>query len=103
MRLEFSKLSHYPSNRLLKHFVVGVPAHTAAALVEINRRTATHFYHRLHTIIARQIEEEWVFSGAIEIDASYFGGRRKGKRERGAAGKVPVFGILQRGERPTHK
>ncbi len=27
---------------------------------------------------------------------SYFGGVRKGKRGRGAAGKVPVFGILKR-------
>jgi transposase len=30
------------------------------------------------------------------MDESYFGGRRKGKRGRGAAGKVPVFGILER-------
>jgi transposase len=35
-------------------------------------------------------------SGEVEIDESYFGGRRKGKRGRGAAGKVPVFGILER-------
>ncbi len=97
MRLEFSKLSHYQSNRLLEHFVAGVPALTAADLVGINRRTGIHFYHRLRTIIARQIEDEWAFSGAIEVDESSFGGRRKGKRGRGAAGKVPVFGILQRG------
>ena len=30
------------------------------------------------------------------MDESYFGGRRKGNRGRGAAGKVPVFGILER-------
>jgi len=30
------------------------------------------------------------------LDESYFGGRRKGKRGRGASGKVPVFGILER-------
>jgi transposase len=33
----------------------------------------------------------------VEIDESYFGGRRKGKRGRGAAGKVPVFGLLKCG------
>jgi transposase len=33
------------------------------------------------------------------IDESYFGGRRNCKRGRGAAGKVPVFGILKRGGR----
>ena len=36
---------------------------------------------------------------AVEIDECYFGGVRKGKRGRGAAGKVPVFGILKRGGR----
>ena len=30
------------------------------------------------------------------MDESYFGGHRKGKRGRGAAGKVAVFGILKR-------
>jgi len=39
------------------------------------------------------------FGGPIEVDESYFGGRRKGKRGRGAAGKVPVFGLLQQGGR----
>ena len=33
----------------------------------------------------------------VELDESYFGGVRKGKRGRGAVGKVAVFGILKRG------
>jgi transposase len=37
-----------------------------------------------------------LLKGEIEIDESCFGGRRKGNRGRGAAGKVPVFGILER-------
>ncbi len=37
-----------------------------------------------------------LLKGEVEIDESYFGGKRKGKRGRGAAGKVPVFGILER-------
>lgn len=36
------------------------------------------------------------FAGEIEVDESYFGGTRKGKRGRGAADKVPVFGLLKR-------
>ncbi len=32
----------------------------------------------------------------VEADESYFGGQRKGKRGRGAAGKVAVFGLLKR-------
>lgn len=37
-----------------------------------------------------------LFSGEGELDESYFGGRHKGKRGRGAAGKAQVFGILER-------
>ena len=33
----------------------------------------------------------------MEVDESYFGGKRKGKRGRGSAGKVAVFGLLKRG------
>jgi transposase len=42
-----------------------------------------------------------MFGGEIEVDESYFGGRRKGKRGRGAAGKTPVFGLLKGVEKFT--
>jgi transposase-like protein len=36
----------------------------------------------------------------IEVDESYFGARRvKGKRGRGARGKIIVFGLLKRGDK----
>ena len=37
-----------------------------------------------------------MFDGEVEADESYFGGHRKGRRGRGAAGKVAVFGLLKR-------
>jgi hypothetical protein len=40
-----------------------------------------------------------MLGGEIELDESYFGGACKGKRGRGTAGKVIVFGILKRGDR----
>ena len=43
------------------------------------------------------MEDSLPVEGLVEVDESYFGGVRKGKRGRGAAGKVPVFGILRRG------
>jgi transposase len=46
---------------------------------------------------ARQLEDSLPVEGLVEVDESYFGGVRKGKRGRGAAGKIPVFGILKRG------
>ena len=38
-----------------------------------------------------------MFGGEIEVDESYFRGRRIGKRGRGVSGKIPVFGLLKRG------
>lgn len=35
-------------------------------------------------------------SGEIEIDDTYYGGKRKGKHRRSAAGKMPVVGLRQR-------
>ena len=93
-----SRLSVYKQGRLVEHFVSGSTARTAAALVGVNKSTAAYFYHRLREITVLEIEQEnhEVFDGEIEVDESYFGGRRKGKRGRGAAGKVPVFGLLKR-------
>lgn len=99
MRLKRSKLSEKQSRRLLEHFVAGTPARTAADLVGVNKNSAVLYYHRLREIIAARIEDESPISGEIEIDESYFGGVRRGKRGRGAVGKVPVFGILKRGGR----
>lgn len=83
MRLKRSKLSEKQSARLLEHFVAGTPARTAADLVGVNKNTAALYYHRLREIITARIEDESPLSGEIEIDESYFGGYRKGKRGRG--------------------
>jgi len=92
-----SRLSQPKQQRLIELFISGSTARTAAALVDVNRNTAAYYFHRLRQLIYQAVEDMTLFSGEIEVDESYFGGRRKGKRGRGAAGKVPVFGILKRG------
>ena len=100
MRLKHSKLTHNQTNKLLEHFVAGTPARTACLLVGVNKDTAATFYHRLRIVIAEKlIEEASELAGEVDVDESYFGGVRKGKRGRGAAGKIPVFGLLKRGGR----
>jgi transposase len=96
-----SRLSKVEQRRLIEHFVAGTTARCAASLVGVNVKTACYYYHRLRIIISQQLEKESeeVFKGEIEVDESYFGGTRKGKRGRGAGGKVPVFGLLKRGGR----
>jgi len=81
----------------MEHFVAGTTARTAAELIGVNKNTAQLFFHRLREIIAEKQDSGLVFEGEVEVDESYFGGKRKGKRGRGAAGKVPVFGLLKRG------
>ena len=94
-----SRLSEAKQARLIEHFVAGTTARCAADLVGVNRNTAAYYFQRLRDIIADHIEQaaHEIFEGEIEVDESYFGGTRKGKRGRGAAGKVPVFGLLKRG------
>ncbi len=99
MDMRKSRLSQYKQDRLIEHFVSGSTARTAAVLVNVNRNSAIRFFHKLRQIIMLEIENETLLSGEFEVDESYFGGTRKGKQGRGAAGKVPVFGILKRGGR----
>jgi len=97
MDMRKSRLSTYKQDRLIEHFVSGSTARTAAKLIHVNKTTAAYYFRRLRKIIAIECKNEALLSGEFEVDESYFGGRRKGKRGRGAAGKVPVFGILKRG------
>lgn len=96
-----SRLSWYKQERLIEHFVSGSTARCASSLVGVNFKTSAYYFHRLRELIALHMMQEAheVMGGEIEVDESYFGGTRKGKRGRGAAGKVPVFGLLKRGGR----
>jgi transposase len=91
-----SRLSGYKQNRLIELFVAGSTARTAASLVDVNKSTASYYFQRLRQIIYDHSEHLELLDGEVEADESYFGGRRKGKRGRGAGGKVPVFGLLKR-------
>ncbi len=84
--------------RLLEFFVLEVTARSAANILEIHSNSAALFYRKIRQVIAFHVAQEAaeVFNGEVEIDESYFGGVRKGKRGRGAAGKVVVFGMLKR-------
>lgn len=82
--------------KLLEHFVAGTTARATALLVGVQANTAKLFYQRLRQLIASK-QESYLLAGEIEADESYLGGVRKGRRGRGAAGKVPVFGLLKRG------
>lgn len=97
MNKKHSKIPQREQRKLVELFVSGSTARTAASIVGVNKNTAQKFFHKLREIIASKQDTGIYFGGEVEADESYFGGRRKGKRGRGAAGKVPVFGLLKRG------
>jgi transposase len=68
--------------------------------LRISYQAVARVFRLIREIIFLQAELEGKkLSGDVELDESYFGGKRKGKRGRGAAGKKVVFGILERGGR----
>lgn len=91
-----SRLRRGVQEELIKYFCGGVTARAAAEISGVNRNTAILLYHKLREVIFEALDAEMpeLMAGEIEVDESYFGGHRKGKRGRGAAGKVPVFGLL---------
>lgn len=97
MSVRRCRISKKRQLRLAESFVAESTARTAADSVGLHRNSAALFYRKLREPIACKIAEADPEFGAFEVDESYFGGVRKGKRGRGAAGKVPVFGILKRG------
>ena len=59
----------------------------------VTYKTAWRMFKQVRTLLA---ETNPIFTGEVEADESYFGGARRGKRGRGAEGKVAVVGAVQR-------
>ncbi len=98
MGIKRCKLPRKLQLRLLENFVLQVTARSAADVHGIQAHPVALFYRQIPLVIAEKLEAEAVpLAGEMAGDESYFGGVRKGPRGRGAAGKVPVFGVLQRG------
>ena len=83
----------------MRLFCLDIEACKVAQLTGISRPAVNRLFAQLRQHIAAQCEHISPFeAGAVELDESYFGARRvRGRRGRGVAGKVPVFGMLERG------
>jgi len=89
-------ISWHKQSKLIELFIAGSTARTVAYLVNVNKSTASYYFLRLRELIYTHSEALEMFDGEVEVDESYFGGRRKGNRGIGALGKVSVFGLLKR-------
>lgn len=91
------KISYKKWLWIIKLFELEVSARKIAQQVQLSYPTVLKAVTIIRVaIIANTKDARDLLNGEIELDKSYFGGRRKGKRGRGAFNKVPVFGILER-------
>jgi transposase len=92
-----SHISEKKFREILRYFVADFTISETAKLTRISRVSISNIYQKIRQrIIILSNNENKVF-GEVEIDESYFGARRvRGKRGRGARGKIPVFGLLKR-------
>jgi transposase len=86
--------------KIIRRFYQQQPAYRLASDLGVNYQTVTRIYQKLREAIYHVSElESGKLRGEIELDEAYFGGRRKGKRGHGTAGKSIVFGLLERNGR----
>ncbi len=82
---------------ILHYFCLELSASKTAKALELDYETVySRYMFFRRKIIQYQNNSFRKLSGELEIDETYFGGKRKGKRGRGAFNKVVVFGVLER-------
>ncbi len=96
--MKYSRLSQQKRNKIFQCFAEDLTATATANLVGTSRNTVNTYFHEIRERILKQsLTECPMENGEFELDESYFGAKRvRGKRDRGAAGKTPVFGLLKR-------
>lgn len=97
LKQQFGRLQDRKVQEIVRMFWLLVPATRVATDIGLNSKTVQRYYHLLRQKIAAESDRDRpVLAGEIEVDESYFGGVQKGKRGRGAGGKISVFGLLKR-------
>ena len=82
---------------ILYYFYLELSARKTAKEINLNYKTIQSKFMQFRKLIAVYCNQEAKkLNGEIEIDESYFGGKRKGNRGRGANNKAIVLGILER-------
>ncbi len=96
-----AKISDAKFRTILRLFCLDMEAKKTAEFAGLNQDTVNNVYAKLRERIAELCEAESPFTnGEVELDESYFGARRvRGIQGRGAKGKIPVFGMLKRGDK----
>lgn len=74
----------------------GVAAKELERQLGVTYKCAWRMAHELRKLMAQADHQNGPMSGVIEADETYIGGKKPGKRGRGAAGKTAIFGMVER-------
>lgn len=100
MKNKYIRYAHISESKfqvMLRCFCDDFDATQTSHVARVSRITINHFFALFRQRIVSLTGQRKKVNGSVEIDESYFGARRiRGKRGRGASGKIPVLGILKR-------
>ena len=84
--IPYSKISVHELKKIIKCFCIDIDATKTSELLGYNRKTVNHYFSIFRKVIYTHRIEAFKekIGGAIEVDESYFGAKRK----RGLTGKL---------------
>jgi len=92
-----SHISEKKFREIIHLFSEDLSATQISHLTKISRPSINKYLTAIRFRIFEYCQDQSPLKGEIEVDESYFGARRvRGKRGRGARGKIIVFGLLKR-------
>ena len=71
----------------------GISAKQLERELGVTYKTAWRIFNQVRKLMAENVNP---LSGHVEVDETYIGGKRHGKRGRGASGKTVVMGLVER-------
>ena len=95
-----SRISEKKFREIVRLFTLDLSATQISKITNISRQSINKYLMGIRQRIANYCENISPFKGIVEVDESYFGAKRvKGKRGRGASGKIKVFGMFKRDDK----
>ena len=104
MKNKYIKHTHISERKfkeIIKLFSLDLEATKISEITNISRNSINILLNKIRKRLVDICNKESYFNkGEIEVDESYFGGKRiKGKRGRGSGSKIKVFGMKKRGDK----
>ena len=94
-KIKGTRLSHWKMALLVTEWCYTTPAAVCARKLNLSRTTVDLWYKRIRSSVIH-LPPPLPFTGAVEVDESYFGKKPFGLKCPGMFGKVGIFGIRSR-------